>query len=283
MVWQYSGAGFLSKKGIGTLIITSEKNTYTGATIIEEGALRAGAVNSLSNSSSHQVNTGATLDLAGYNQTLSRLENSGTVNLSGAMPGTRLTLTGPYIGNNGQLGISTVLGDDRSTTDQLLLSGPNAIASGHSTLSITNVGGLGAQTTGNGIEVIKTENGASIDKNAFSLASEHIDVGAYEYRLYQNENSIALKSTKTQINPEPDVTTYRQEVPLISALASQIRQGDIAMLSNKYQRVGMTFRLTHLETKKTIEFGQDTYIANQRLNKMVRLVLKVMVGSQASN
>ncbi|WP_252053472.1 autotransporter-associated beta strand repeat-containing protein [Acinetobacter silvestris] len=235
-----SGAGFLTKKGTGTLILTNQHNTYTGVTDVAEGTLQAGASNSLSATSAHQVKAGAKLDLAGHNQSLASLNNSGVVNLSGSTPGTILKITGAYVGNTGQLGLSTVFGNDQSATDQLLLSGVNAIASGHSTLNITNVGGLGAQTIGNGIEVIKTEGGARIDTDAFSLAGGHIDVGAYEYRLFQNGQSVALKSSTNSIEPEPkpEIVTYRQEVPLMSALATQLRQGDITMLGDMRKRIG---------------------------------------------
>ena len=234
-----SGAGFLTKQGIGTLTMTSTGNTYTGATDVAQGTLQASAANTFSSTSAHTVAAGAVLDLAGYNQTLASLNNSGNVKLSsnsGAAPGTVLKVTGAYVGNNGHLGLSTVLGADGSATDKLLLSGASAVASGSTTVHITNAGGLGGQTTVNGIQVIGTENGASLQPGSFTLAGGHVDAGAYEYRLTQTAQGAALHSTNT--TPTTPATAYRTEVPLLSALPAQLRQADMAMLGDLRKRMG---------------------------------------------
>ena len=237
-----TGAGFLTKQGTGTLTLTSSGNTYTGATDVAQGTLQAGAANTFSSTSAHTVAAGAVLDLAGYNQTLASLNNSGTVKLSsnsGATPGTVLKVTGAYVGNNGNLGLSTVLGADGSATDKLLLSGASAVASGNTTVHITNAGGLGAQTTGNGIGIIGTENGASLQPGSFTLAGGHVDAGAYEYRLTQTTQGAALQSSTTApTTPTTPTTAYRAEVPLLSALPAQLRQADMAMLGDLRKRMG---------------------------------------------
>lgn len=235
-----TGGGFLTKQGTGVLTLTSAGNSYTGATDVAQGTLKAGAANTFSSASAHTVASGAVLDLAGYSQTVASLNNSGAVNLSGATPGAVLKVTGPYVGNNGKLGVSTALGADGSATDKLLLSGPSAIASGSTTVQITNAGGLGAQTGSQGIQVIATENGASLQPGSFTLAGNHVDAGAYEYRLTQTTQGAALHSTNTQ-NPGPGVTpapAYREEVPLLSSLPAQLRQADMAMLGDMRKRMG---------------------------------------------
>ena len=229
-----SGTGTLTQQGTGTTTLTSTANNYTGATQVAQGTLQAGATNTFSSSSAYTVATGATLDLAGYNQTLASLNNSGMVKLSsngGGTPGTVLKVTGAYVGNGGTLGLSTVLAADGSATDKLLLSGSNAVASGSTIIQITNAGGLGGQTMGTGIQVVGTENGGSLQANSFTLAGEHVDAGAYEYRLFQTAQGATLQSTDTLL-------AYRSEVPLMSALPAQLRQADMSMLGDMHRRMG---------------------------------------------
>ncbi|WP_192871638.1 beta strand repeat-containing protein, partial [Variovorax sp. JS1663] len=202
------GAGSLVKDGPGTLTL-SGANTYTGSTTVAGGTLRAGAANTLSAASAHSVAAGATLDLAGFSQSMASLNNSGTVSLVGAAAGTTLTVTGPYVGNNGTLRLGTVLGTS-GPSDRLVLDGPTAIASGNTTVQITNLGGLGGQTAGNGIEVITALNGATTTaqttKNAFALGGAgHVDAGAFEYRLYAADAGGAGENwyLRSQVIPPP--------------------------------------------------------------------------------
>jgi len=244
-----SGGGFITKQGTGTLTL-SGANTYTGATNVAQGTLKAGAANTLSAASAHSVATGATLDLAGFNQTVASLKNSGTVSLAGTTAGTMLTVKGAYVGTNGVLKLSTTL-NGSGPSDRLVLDGPAAVASGKTQVQIGNLGGLGALTSGNGIEVITAQNGATTTaqttKDAFSLAGGHVDAGAYEYRLHAADASGAgenwyLRSTTDAVSPgQPvglPVVTYRPEAALYAALPGQLRQGNLAMLGDVRKRVG---------------------------------------------
>ncbi|WP_341886597.1 autotransporter outer membrane beta-barrel domain-containing protein [Variovorax sp. YR752] len=244
-----SGGGFITKQGTGTLTL-SGANTYTGATNVAQGTLKAGAVNTLSAASAHSVAASATLDLAGFNQTVASLANGGTVSLAGATAGTTLTVKGAYVGTNGVLKLSTTL-NGTGPSDRLVLDGPTAIASGKTQVQISNLGGLGALTSGNGIEVITAQNGATTTaqttKEAFSLAGGHVDAGAYEYRLHAADAKGAgenwyLRSTTDTVAPgQPvglPVVTYRAEAALYAALPSQLRQGNLAMLGDVRKRVG---------------------------------------------
>ncbi|SDW39308.1 outer membrane autotransporter barrel domain-containing protein [Variovorax sp. YR634] len=244
-----SGGGFITKEGTGTLTL-SGANNYTGATNVAQGTLKAGAANTFSAASAHSVASGATLDLAGFNQSVASLANSGTVSLVGATAGTTLTVTGAYVGNNGVLRLGTAL-NGTGPSDRLVLNGASAVASGKTTVQITNLGGLGALTSGNGIEVITAQNGATTTaqttKDAFSLANGHVDAGAYEYRLYAADANGAgenwfLRSSTTASpgapTPSAPVITYRAEASLYAALAGQLRQGNLAMLGDLRKRVG---------------------------------------------
>ncbi|VTU25241.1 Outer membrane protein IcsA autotransporter precursor [Variovorax sp. PBL-H6] len=206
-----TGPGDLSKIGSGTLIL-SGANSYTGATGVTEGTLRAGAANTFSPGSAHSVASGATLDLDGFSQGIAALTNAGTVSLIGSAPGTTLAVTGPYVGNNGLLRLGTSLGDSASSSDRLVLSGPAAVASGRTTVQVVNFGGLGGLTTGSGIELVSAINGATTTaqstKDAFALQGGHVDAGAYEYRLQAGDANGAgeswyLRSTSTIIPPPP--------------------------------------------------------------------------------
>jgi len=258
-----SGGGFVTKLGSGTLTL-SGVNSYTGATDVAEGTLKAGATGTFSAASAHTVRSGATLDLAGFSQTVASLANSGTVSTVGSAPGTTLTVNGAYVGNNGVLRLGTFLGDSTSVSDRLVLDGASASASGRTSVQITQLGGLGALTTGNGIEVVSALNGATTTaqttRDAFTLSGGHVDAGAYEYRLHAADASGAgenwyLRSTTTVAatppgtngptggtgNTDPiavQVPTYRAEVPLLAALPSQLRQMDLAMIGNLHQRIG---------------------------------------------
>lgn len=150
-------------------------------------------------------------------------------------------------------------------SDRLVLSGPGASASGHTALEITNLGGLGGLTAGDGIEVVTALDGATTTaqttRDAFSLAGGHVDAGAYEYRLHAADAGGAgenwyLRSTTAVVPPgvEPPVgppgsptvgplwpipvPTYRLEAPLHAALPAQLREGNFAMLGNLRQRMG---------------------------------------------
>jgi autotransporter-associated beta strand protein len=80
-----SGAtgGGLIKVGTGTLTL-SGANTYTGPTAVNAGTLQAGAVNAFSSASAFTVASGATLNLAGFNQTIGSLAGAGSVTFGAA-------------------------------------------------------------------------------------------------------------------------------------------------------------------------------------------------------
>ncbi|MCC8400659.1 autotransporter outer membrane beta-barrel domain-containing protein [Paraburkholderia sp. MMS20-SJTN17] len=171
-----SGPGSLTKTGSGTLTLTGA-GTYLGATGVNAGILQAGAANVFSPASSFNVNSGAVLDLNGFGQTVAGLGNGGTIRF-GQTAGTTLNVTGDYAGNGGLLAMNTELGDSSSLTDLLHVAGST---SGSTGVQVTNAGGLGAQTTGDGIKVIQVD-GAS--NGQFSQVGE-IQAGAYQYTLYK--------------------------------------------------------------------------------------------------
>ena len=138
------GVSSITKTGSDTLRL-SGANTYTGATNINAGTLKAGAANSFSGSSAHSVAAGAVIDLDNLNQTVGSLAGAGTVTLgSGALT------TG---GNNSSTSFSGVMSGTGSLTKvgsgtftmsgANTYNGPTAVNSG--VLNIT--GSLVSNTT----------------------------------------------------------------------------------------------------------------------------------------
>ncbi|MFM9926846.1 pertactin-like passenger domain-containing protein, partial [Variovorax sp. H27-G14] len=176
--WLSGGAALLQTVNGGVLNLTADSSTLTGA------ALTDAASHSVTNLT---LRDGTSWSVTG-NSEVTSLTNGGEVSTVGARAGTTLTVFGPYVGNNGVLRLGTTLGDSTSMSDRLILSGPLATATGRTQVQVVNVGGLGALTTGNGIELISAVNGATTTaqttRDAFALTGGHVDAGAYEYRLY---------------------------------------------------------------------------------------------------
>ena len=82
-------------------------------------------------------------------------------------------------------------------------------------MHVTNAGGLGAETQGNGILVVQAINGGTTVPGAFSLANptNSIDAGLAEYRLFQggvngnNPGDWFLRSTFAVLPPTPTPPT----------------------------------------------------------------------------
>lgn len=119
--------------------------------------------------------------------------------------GKTLTVKGNYVGNNGQLNIRTVLGDDKSSTDRLIVEGNT---SGSTTVYVKNAGGSGAATL-NGIELI-TVNGDESPADAFRQGDARIAAGAFEYQLKQQGKNWYLTSYQS-VNEEDNSSEGNSE------------------------------------------------------------------------
>lgn len=119
--------------------------------------------------------------------------------------GKTLTVKGNYVGNNGQLNIRTVLGDDKSATDRLIVEGNT---SGSTTVYVKNAGGSGAATL-NGIELI-TVNGDESPADAFRQCDARIAAGAFEYQLKQQGKNWYLTSYQS-VNEEDNSSEGNSE------------------------------------------------------------------------
>jgi outer membrane autotransporter protein len=142
------------------------------------------------------------------------LNNAGIIDLGGGNSRTSDTLTvqGNYAANGGQLWLQTVLGDDSSPSDKLVVN--DGAITGSTSITVNNLGGLGALTQQNGIQVVQAQGTATSDNGAFSL-SKPLSAGAFDYVLYKggvtagSENSWFLRSSVVAVplvavpNPDP--------------------------------------------------------------------------------
>jgi outer membrane autotransporter protein len=175
-----TGTGAFVKDGAGTLTLLGVSSVAGGTGVIG-GTLRAGAADIFTGAGGVAVGSAGTLDLAGFDQTVTNVLNQGLIR-TGGIGSTNLTVTGAYIGLGGTLALNTFLGADGSPSDRLVLNG--GAASGSTTIRIANIGGAGAQTIGDGILVVNTINGGTMASGAFALGNI-VAAGAYEYMLFR--------------------------------------------------------------------------------------------------
>lgn len=105
-----------------------------------------------------------------------------------------LTINGDYSGNGGQLYLNTLLGNDDSPTDMLMVTGD--VKAGNTLVTINNMGGKGDYTV-NGIEVVQV-GGTSF--GTFT-SSGRIVAGNYDYRLQKRNENWYLTNEAPVTNP----------------------------------------------------------------------------------
>ncbi|RFZ87584.1 autotransporter outer membrane beta-barrel domain-containing protein [Shinella sp. WSJ-2] len=176
-----TGTGGIDQIGMGTTILTGDSSALTGSSQVQKGVLSVNGV------------LGGSMAVKG-----GRLQGIGqvgeTTNFAGGTiaPGDSigmLTVAGDYVGRGGTLEIETVLGDDSSATDKLIVTGNT---SGNTNVHVTNLAGVGAQTS-EGIKIIDV---AGVSDGSFTLLGNYVFegdqaviAGAYAYRLYQGGGS----------------------------------------------------------------------------------------------
>jgi len=227
-----TGSGSVEKTDANILTLTGN-NSYTGNTLLRSGTTlvaEGATLGSAGNTATLTVDNGATFASAGsvnnnvdilsggvlaswnavqgtsastastVNTINGNVTNSGTLQIAGLNDsvGNDFTINGDYTGVSGSLiAMNSVLGDDSSATDHLTITGNSA---GESGVSISNIGGMGAQTV-NGMQVVSV--GGNSDA-AFSL-SRPVVVGAWEYSLNQHtDGNWYLESASTAPAPAPD-------------------------------------------------------------------------------
>lgn len=210
-----TGSGNVEKVDANTLTLTGN-NSYTGDTTLQNGTtlVAAGATLGVENSDAtltvqngakfatagtvynniailsggtlaawNAIEGNATLSDAGIDTINGNVTNSGTLLLSAAdhSVGNDFTINGDYTGAEGsQIVLNSELGTDTAPTDHLTITGSSF---GQSGVTVSNMGGLGAQTV-NGMEIVSV---AGSSEAQLTLAKPVV-AGAYEYSLYQHSD-----------------------------------------------------------------------------------------------
>ena len=199
----------------GRTILNENQLSFTGTLLPSTGILQ---VNGDISTATTDVLAGGTLEGTGI---VGSILNAGTI-APGQTPGGSqglpssigtMTIAGNYTGRGGVLSLDTVLGNDSSLTDKLVINGNT---SGNTTVKVKNINGNGDDTI-EGIQIVTV--GGTSDPNAFSLAGDYVFNGqqavvggAYAYRLFQGSTSQPgdgnwyLRSNRIPTDPvEPDV------------------------------------------------------------------------------
>ncbi|WP_133647215.1 autotransporter outer membrane beta-barrel domain-containing protein [Paraburkholderia flava] len=291
-----TGSGAFTKAGSGSLLMTGV-SSYTGATTVAAGTLAIGDAAhtnaALAGNGGVSVAAGATL--GGYGSVSGPVTNAGSIEVANALStipsfasgangsftiagsltnaglaqiggsgvGNQLVVRGSYVGQNGTIGLNTVVAGDGAASDRLVIDG--GTGSGTTGLKVTNVGGAGAETLGDGIEVVQSVNGATTTNGAFTLATS-VKSGAYSYYLAKGgvttgtgndwylRNTVPPAETGTTGEepvaavgtpplPEPaagsePIPLYRVEVPVYAAIPGVARQLGLLQIETFHDRHG---------------------------------------------
>jgi fibronectin-binding autotransporter adhesin len=230
---QYRNFNIFEKTGTGTWTITGQGTPAPWD--LYGGTLFMAAGSDLGNGGLEIV--GGTL--AGFGTVgNTSLAPAGAISPGGDNIGT-LTIDGDYTGNGGLLQIQTVLGEDSSETDRLVINGNSA---GTTNVAVTNAGGLGGVTT-NGIKIVDI---GGTSAGTFSLlgdmvvnGEEAVVGGAYFYGLYQGTPTDADGDwyLRTLVNPDdPDAPLFQPAAPVVEAYAGALQSFNT--LGSLQQRVG---------------------------------------------
>ncbi|MDR2875848.1 MAG: autotransporter domain-containing protein [Methylobacillus sp.] len=141
-----------------------------------------------------------------------------------------------FVSNGGTLKINTVLneGGANSKSDMLVLDSTQ-LGSAPTRIIVTNVGGLGAQTPGNGIAVVEVLNKTASADGVFALGAPAA-AGAYDYGLFHH----GIGADAADGNWYLRLTGIRPEVPLDTAVPALTMRVGLATLGTYTHRTGDT-------------------------------------------
>lgn len=199
------------------------------------------------------------------------LNNAGVIDLSSGNTRTNDTLTvqGNYAGSGGRLLLQSVVGDDSSPSDKLVVN--DGTLTGNTLITVNNLGGVGALTQQSGIQLVQAQGTAVSDNGAFSLNGGTLSAGAFDYRLFKGgvtagtenswylrsavvapalttiatpvaalapEGSPALPELPAAVPGAAPIPLYRPEVPTWSVLPPAAAQLTLSALGTFHDRQG---------------------------------------------
>lgn len=258
--------GRLSKTGAGTLTL-SGKTGWTGNTRIDGGELvldgiRGGAqlVSNITGADNTMLTlkngagltgtidpTDVSIDAASHwnmtgDSVVSTVNLAGTLNIvapaATPMSAGRTLTTGNWNGQDGTVVLNTVLGDDTSVTDRIVVNG---ITSGNTFIKVNNAGGHGAQTV-EGIQVVKV-NGQS---DGTFTREGRITAGAYDYSLLKKGGDWYLTSQYVKpaypvTKPQPqDKKVIRMLRPEAGSYTANLAAANTLFITRLHDRLGET-------------------------------------------
>ncbi|SNS57298.1 outer membrane autotransporter barrel domain-containing protein [Tardiphaga sp. OK246] len=229
----------------GTLNLIAASSTLTGAAVTDAGS-----------TSNVTLQNATTWKVTG-NSNVSNLSNtSSLIDFAPPSGGAFKTLSAiNYTGVGGTIGLNTFLDTDGAPSDRLAING--GTATGDTSLRVTNAGGGGELTVGNGILVVDTTNGGTTAPVAFKLAGPVV-AGPFEYTLHRssvdgsNSQAWYLRSTldcslapnaavcpsPPGPAPQPPVPNFRPETSLYAAVPAMALLYGRNLLDTFHERAG---------------------------------------------
>ncbi|WP_396616113.1 autotransporter outer membrane beta-barrel domain-containing protein [Lysobacter soli] len=216
-------------------------------------------------------------NLTGNSNITNLVNDPSVIDFAAPAGGVFKTLTVVNYSGDGTLSLNTVLGDDSSPSDLLIIDGGRGTGPGF--IAIKPAGGEGAVTVANGILVVDAINGATTAPDTFTLAGRVV-AGPYEYTLQRSSvdasapESWFLRSTidcgasaapvppcppppeppvppappspppdpptppVPPAPPSPPVPNYRAEVSVYAALAPTALNYGRTLIDTLHERVG---------------------------------------------
>jgi len=215
-----SGIGEVVKDGIGTTVFAGY-NTFSGGLTVEGGTAQAGIADDAFSSGSVKIQQGATLDLAGFNETIGNLLAFDT---SGAIGDGNITL------GAGTLTLNQTLHGDFSG----VISGTGGLtlnSSNGSSVALTGQNSYSGATNVNGAELIQGAQGAFSVASAYSVDSAGtLDLGGFSTGMASlaNGGTVAFGGTGgTVLTVAGDYTGNGGTLAMNTVLAGDNSQTDL--------------------------------------------------------